>query len=185
MRLVNALQAGGTLSTTELCAKVADLPKATVYRHVERLLRGGVFEVESEHRVRGAVERRYRLSRAGAVLDADAVRTMTLEDHRSAFTAAMGALLAEFNGYLDGGGAEPEADHVSYKQMVLWLSRAERSRLVAAVTKHLGRYLANERSADRIPYRLSTIFFPTGDAPGTQGARPPGRRARATRRRRS
>ena len=40
MRLVNALSAGRSLTTTELCARLPDLPKATVYRQVAQL-RGG------------------------------------------------------------------------------------------------------------------------------------------------
>src|SRR5512135_3832000 len=126
MRLVNALSAGRTLTTTDLCARMPDLPKATVYRQVGRLARGGVFEVESERRVRGAVERRYRLARGATVLDPEAVRSMSLEDHRRGFTAAMAALLAEFNAYLDRAGAHPTVDLVSYKQFTLWLSAAER-----------------------------------------------------------
>jgi hypothetical protein len=37
---------------------------------------------------------------------------MTREDHQRGFTAAMAALLAEFNGYLDRDGADPLADAV-------------------------------------------------------------------------
>jgi hypothetical protein len=62
---------------------------------------------------------------------------MTLEDHRRGFTAAMAALIAEFNAYLDRGGADPTADRVSYKQMTLWLSPAERSRLIGEITRLL------------------------------------------------
>jgi hypothetical protein len=176
MRLVNALQASGTLSTTELCARLPDLPKATVYRHVEQLLRGGVFEVESEQRKRGAVERRYRLTRGGAAVDADTVQSMTLEDHRGGFTAAMGALLAEFNAYLDRGGANPRADCVSYRQMTLWLGSTELSRLIDGVMQQLLPYLENKPRAGRVPYRLSTVFFPTGRAQRRSRARGGSRR---------
>jgi hypothetical protein len=168
MRLVNALQAGGTLTTTELCALLPDLPKATVYRHVEQLLGGGVFEIESEHRRRGAVERRYRLSRGGALVDAGSARSMTMEEHRGGFTAAMGAILAEFNAYLDRDGSSPTEDGVSYRQMTLWLTRSERWRLIDDVTKLLRRALKNQPRAGRAPHLLSTIFFPTAKAGGTR-----------------
>jgi DNA-binding transcriptional ArsR family regulator len=168
IRLVNALHAGETLSTTELRARLGDLPKATVYRHIDRLLRGGVFEVESEQRKRGAVERRYRLTRGGAMVDAEGARLMTLDDHRRGFTAAMAALLAEFNAYLDHGGADPTADCVSYRQFTLWLSPSERSRLVSDITRRLILALANKPGASRMPYLLSTVFFPTRTAPRTR-----------------
>jgi hypothetical protein len=47
-------------------------------------------------------------------------------DHRQAFTAAMAALLADFNAYLDRDDARPFRDEVSYRQFVVWLAPAER-----------------------------------------------------------
>jgi DNA-binding transcriptional ArsR family regulator len=175
MRLVNAVHAGPTVTTSELCVQLPDLPKATVYRHVELLLNGGVLEVDSEQRKRGAVERRYRIARGGALMDPEAARSMTRQDHRRAFTAAMGALLAEFNAYLDAGRADPTADCVSYRQMTLWLSPAERSRLVADVAQRLALALANKPGSSRAPHLLSTIFFPTGKAPRSRTAPRSGR----------
>jgi hypothetical protein len=112
--------------------------------------------------VRGAVERRYRLAHEGTVLDPEAVRSMSLEDHRRGFTAAMAALLGEFNSYLDRGGADPTADMVSYKQFTLWLSAAERARLIRDLRRTLLARMNNKPGAGRAPYLLSTISFPTG-----------------------
>ena len=47
------------LSTADLCARLPDVSKAMVYRHVDLLASGGILEVAEERRVRGAVERRY------------------------------------------------------------------------------------------------------------------------------
>ncbi len=162
MRLVHAMHAGGVLTTSELCAALPDVPKATVYRQVERLARGGVFEVESARQVRGAVERRYRLAAGGAVVDAKDARSMALEDHRRGFTAAMAALIADFNVYLDQRGANPVADEVSYRQFTLWLRPTERSRLIGDFTRKLRGPMNNKPGDGRKPYMLSTIFFPTG-----------------------
>jgi hypothetical protein len=169
IRLVNALQSNRILTTTELCARLPDLPKATIYRHVEQLRLGGVFEVASEQRKRGAVERRYRLVPGGAVIDADAARAMTIEDHRGGFTAAMAALLAEFDEYL-ASGAKPDRDGVSYRQLTLWLTPTERTDLIREVTRQLWRRLDHQRGPRRAAYRLSTIFFPIR-APGARGKR--------------
>ncbi len=165
MRLVNALAAGQILTTSGLSARLPDLPKATLYRQVELLLRGGVFEIESERRVRGAVERRYRLARRGSLVDPETVRAMTLEDHRRGFTAARAALLAEFNAYLDRGGADPLADGVSYKQFTLWLSAKDRSQLFRDVRRLLLARGKDGPGRGRTPHLLSTILFPTGPGP--------------------
>jgi DNA-binding transcriptional ArsR family regulator len=165
MRLVNVMAEGATLTTSDLCARMPDLPKATVYRQVDLLTRGGVLEVESERRVRGAVERRYRLARDEASVDEEASRAMTLDDHRRGFTAAMAALLAEFNGYLDRRGADPLKDGVSYRQFTLWLRPTELARLHRDVTRILTSLMKNEPGPGRTAYLLSTVLFPTGAAP--------------------
>jgi hypothetical protein len=162
LRLVHALRAAGTITTSELCARLPELPKASVYRQVERLLSGGVFEVESSRQVRGAVERRYRLAHGGANIDADAARTMTLDDHRRGFTAAMAALIGDFGAYLDRDGADPVADEVSYRQFTLWLTPAERSEAIRQFGRLLLALNANGPGDGREPYLSSTIFFPSG-----------------------
>lgn len=162
MRLVHAMRVGVQLTTGDLCARLPDLPKATIYRHVERLLRGGVFEVAGERRVRGAVERSYRLVPSAAGVSAKAARTMTTEDHRRTFTAATATLMADFEAYLETADADPTRDEVSYRQFVVWLSPAERSRLIAELARSLRPILANKASGRRAPYTLSTIFFPAG-----------------------
>lgn len=161
MRLVHALGAGRALTTTELCARLPDQPKATVYRQVARLVRGGVLEVAGERPVRGVVERRYRLARGAALIDPEAAKAMSLEDHRRGFTAAMAALLGEFHAYLDREGAEPSKDGVSYRQFPLWLSRAELKALIVEIEKLLRARLPNGPGRGRKPYLLSTILFPT------------------------
>lgn len=177
MRMVNALAGGVVLTTSDLCHRMPDLPKATVYRHVERLVRGGVFKVVQERRVRGAVERQLTLARDEARIDPEESRSMTVEDHRRAFTAAAAALLVEFNRYLDHGEADPLGDGVSYRQFTLWLSPVERSRLYRAVTRLLAS-LNTTPGKGRAPYLLSTIVFPTGPVarPSAKAVRRRGRR---------
>ena len=153
------------------CARRSRMyPKATLYRQVERLVRGGVFEVESARQVRGAVERRYRLAAGSAIVDAEAARSMTLEDHRRGFTAALAALIGDFNAYLDRGGANPMADEVSYRQFTMWLRPTERTQLVRDFKRTLRARMNNKPAAGRVPYMLSTVFFPTSARPPIDGS---------------
>src|SRR5689334_7880308 len=119
------------MTTGELVERLQDLPKATVYRQVERLARGGVFEVAAERKVRGVVERRWRLKPGATAVSAEDARGMSLEDHQQAFTAAAAALLADFGAYLDRPGADPFGDMVSYRQSIVWLSASSALTAVA------------------------------------------------------
>ena len=53
LRIVHAMRGGRTLTTAELGARLPDVSKAMLYRHVELLATGGVLEVAGERRVRG------------------------------------------------------------------------------------------------------------------------------------
>jgi hypothetical protein len=134
-------------------------------RHVALLAEGGLLDVDGEQRVHGAVERRYRLHRARAVIDRDAAASMSLQEHRNGFAAAMAALLAEFNAYLDRGRADPTADSVSYRQFPLWLSQDELGELISEIRSAVVSKLANKPTPDRSPHLLSTILFPIEELP--------------------
>ncbi|GAA2650240.1 helix-turn-helix domain-containing protein [Nonomuraea recticatena] len=165
LRIVHAMSGERTRTTSDLCARLPDVPKTTVYRHVGLLADAGVLEVESEQRVHGAVERRYRLRREQAVIDRDAAASMSLDDHRHGFTAAMAALLAEFDAYLDRERADPTADSVSYRQFPLWLNQAELAELIGDITGAIVSKMHNKPAPDRSPHLLSTILFPTEEPP--------------------
>ncbi|BDM74128.1 transcriptional regulator (plasmid) [Streptomyces nigrescens] len=160
LRVVHALSGGRELTTGELCARMPEVSKVTVYRHVSLLTEAGFLEVAGEHRVRGAVERRYRLRQNRPSIDADGAAAMSLDDHRRGFAAAMVVLIAEFNAYLDREGANPTADSVSYRQGTLWLSPDELSGLLGKLAEVLQPCLGNEPAPGRVPYLLSPVLFP-------------------------
>lgn len=162
LRIVHALSGGRARTTTELCARMPDIPRTTAYRHVALLADGGVLEVDDEKRVRGAVERSYRLRREKAVIDADTAASATTDEHRRIFAAAMAVLLAEFNTYLDGADADPAADLVGYRQHALWLDEAELAGLIDDLRAAIAPRLSNTPTDGRRQYLLSPILFPMG-----------------------
>ena len=170
LRVVHALSGGQAQTIAQLCARLPDTSKATVYRHVETLTTAGILEIASEQRVRGAVERRYRLRRERAVIDADAAAAATPEDHRAIFATAMVALLAEFDTYLDRENADPTADLVGYRQHAVWLSAGEVADLIDDLRAVIVPRLRNSPTADRAQYLLSPILFPVAGPLDTEPA---------------
>ncbi|WP_405914269.1 helix-turn-helix domain-containing protein [Streptomyces sp. NBC_00963] len=167
LRVVHAMRGGRELTTAELCDRIRDVSKATVYRHVDLLAAGGVLEVALERRVRGAVERRYRLRRDRAGINTDTANSLSLDDHRSAFAAALAVLTAEFTAYLDRDTADPGADLVGYRQHAVWLSPGELHGMIDGMREAIAPHLANEPSPDRTQYLISPILFPV-EAPPTE-----------------
>ncbi|MFE7462909.1 helix-turn-helix domain-containing protein [Streptomyces sp. NPDC057499] len=170
LRVVHAMCGGRELTTAELCERIRDVSKATVYRHVDLLAANGVLEVALERRVRGAVERRYRLRRDRATIDTGTIDALSPDDHRSAFAAALAVLAAEFTAYLDRDTADPVADSVGYRQHAIWLGPGELRGMIDGMREAIAPHLANEPSPDRTQYLISPILFPVETPPAGTGA---------------
>jgi len=160
LRILNAMSGERTCTTAELSDRMPDLSQATLYRHVKLLLKGGLLEVVDEQQVRGAIERRYRVRREGARIGMDVAAAMSLEDHRTGFTATMAALIAEFNTYLDREGANPFADRVSYRQATLWLRDQDLDELLGELRAVIVSRMQKNAARGSKPFRASMILFP-------------------------
>lgn len=144
MRIVQTLSGADELTTSQLRDRLPDVAPATLYRHVAALADGAVLEVTGEKRVRGAVERSYRLREENAVVGPGAV--MTREDHRRAFALFCASLMADFDRYLSRDGADPAADGVAYRQAGVWLSEEEADALIEEITA-----MVTERARNNAP----------------------------------
>src|SRR5262252_1822931 len=160
LRIVHAMSGPRSRTTSDLAAALPDIPRTTLYRQVGLLAEAGFLDVVGEQRVHGAVERSYRLRRDRPRIDADAAASMSLEDHRQGFAAAIAALLAEFDAYLHRPGADPLADAVSYRQRPLWLDKAELTEMITDLAGALASRWDNGPAPGRRPHLLSTILFP-------------------------
>jgi hypothetical protein len=163
LRIVQAFLGARELTTAELGAELDDVPTASLYRHVGLLVDAGVLTVASERRVRGAAERRYRLTAES--LSADTAG-MSADDHRRAFATFVAALLADFDRYLDRAGTTPDpaVDGVGYRQAGLWLDDAEFAALLSDLREVIGARLALAPREGRRRRTLSTVVMP-GDPP--------------------
>jgi DNA-binding transcriptional ArsR family regulator len=165
LRIVHAMRGARTLTTAQLCARLPDVSKAMVYRHVDLLSAGGILEVAEERRVRGAVERHYRLRQDRASIDPDTAASLSPDDHRRGFAVAVAALVAEFNAYLDRDNADPTTDPVGYQQHAIWLDRDELTAMISELRDAILPRLANPPTPDRTRYLLSPILFPSEQPP--------------------
>lgn len=160
-RIIQALLDGSTLTTKQLKTQLTDVPSASLYRHIATLADAGVLVVTSETPVRGTVERAYALHLPSASVGPDEARALSLDDHRRAFTAFAGALLADFDRYLEDGDADPVGDGLSFTQVALWLSDDELASLRRQFADMLAPLSANGPGPGRTKRMLSTVLMPS------------------------
>src|SRR6476660_567793 len=168
LRIVEAFLGDRALTTSDLAAELADVPPASLYRHVARLVDAGVLAIVAERRVRGALERTYVLRLSAAAIALDEVEAMSADDHRHAFMAFVAGLLGDFDRYLARGDIDLLRDGVSYRMAGLWLDDAEYAELLRELTRVLQPRLANPPRPGRKRRILGSVLLPGSEA----GSRP-------------
>jgi AcrR family transcriptional regulator len=175
LRIVEAFLGDRALTTSALAAELADVPPASLYRHVARLVDAGVLAIVAERRVRGALERTYVLRLSAATIGLDEVEGMSADDHRHAFMTFVAGLLGDFDRYLAQGDIDLLRDGVSYRLAGLWLDDAEYAELLRELTRVLQPRLANPPRPGRKRRILGSVLLPGSEAGSRPGDGTPSR----------
>lgn len=165
LRVVQAFLGDRALTTSALRTELPDVPPASLYRHVARLVDAGVLSVVGERRVRGAVERTYVLRVAAASIGLQEVERMSREDHRHAFMAFVAGLLGDVDRYLEREDFDPVRDGAGYRLAGLWLSDSEFAEFLRDLARVIQPRLANPPKRGRRRRILGTVLLPGENAP--------------------
>lgn len=160
LRIVQAFLGERELTTSDVRARLPDVSPATLYRQVATLVHADVLEVAAEHRVRGAVERTYRLNQDRVSVDADGARGLSAEDHRATLQALVAGVLADADRYLDRDDIDPGRDRVGYRQVGFYATDEEVDSLLRTVREALGRLTGHGPGEGRTRRLLTTVLLP-------------------------
>ena len=163
LRILQAFLGDRALTTSELSAEMADIPAASLYRHVARLVAGGALQVVAERRIRGAVERTYVLRQAAARVRVDEIAAMQAEDVRAMFMAFAAGLIGDFDRYLQRGRPDLIRDGVAFGIEGLWLDDAEFTEMMRDLYRVLDSRRANLPGKGRRRRLLASVLLPGDD----------------------
>ncbi len=149
------------VTSRELAAALPDVAQATLYRHIKRLLDGGILQVVGEQMVNGAKERTYALVSDQNRISDDEVAEISAEEHIKYFSIFSAGLIDSFARYVRQ--ADPSGfrnDGMSYNQSVIYLSKEERAELETAFAALVGPILQRQPAPNRKRYTLSSVVIP-------------------------
>ncbi|GAA2644621.1 helix-turn-helix domain-containing protein [Dactylosporangium fulvum] len=167
LRIVQSFLGERQLTTADLRRQLTDVPPATLYRQIAALVDGGVLEVTAERKVRGTVERTYRLRAEHASVTPDELAGMSADEHRAAFMAFVAGLLADFDRYLAAGGGDLLRDIAGYRQAGFYATDEELTEIVAAINRAVRPWIDAEPAAGRRRRILTTVLLPATPATET------------------
>ncbi len=162
LRVVLSLAGGRHRSAADLAEELADVPLASLYRHIRTLADAGVLAVVEERPARGTPRRVYALVEGAAELSPQDLAQASAEDHLRYFTVFLAGLLDDFGRYLATGDHDLVADGVGYRQVALELSDQELAELAGRLNAALAPVLANPPGPGRRRRMLTTVLVPTG-----------------------
>lgn len=161
LRIVQAMLGRTQMTTRELAERLGDVAPATLYRHVAALVEGGVIEVVSETRVRGASERTLRLNLSRTSVDTDDEGLDDDERVRAGFLAYLASLASAFDDYLAAPRSTLEADLVGFRQVAVFATDDEWRDVAATIRDALLPLIDRSEAPDGARRRiLGTVSLP-------------------------
>ncbi|MBO0823648.1 MAG: helix-turn-helix domain-containing protein [Actinobacteria bacterium] len=164
LRIVQAFLGDRALTASQLRSELSDVPAASLYRHIAKLVRAGVLQVVAERQVRGAIERTYVLRLAAAAIHPDEVAAMSADEHRQAFAVFVAGLQAAADRYLSRSDFDPIKDKTFYRLSGLWLDDTEYDETLADLGRVLAPRVANGPREGRRRRILATVLLRGEDA---------------------
>jgi DNA-binding transcriptional ArsR family regulator len=161
LRIVQALFGGRRLSPRQLLAGVPGASIATLYRHLNRLVKAGIVRVVERRQARGATQRIYALAgQRAADISKSELGRMNRADLLRHFTTFVATLLQDYEHYLSQPSFDIGDDGALVRQEAVYLTAAEARRAAAAIRDAVARNLRKAPGPTRRRYLVTTIMHP-------------------------
>ena len=160
MRIVSEL-GRHSLTTKQLIEILADIPQATLYRHIKTLFDGGILKIVKEQEVNGSIERTYQLISNQNRLTPEEIADLSPEDHIRYFSIFTAGLIDTFSRYVSHASSENfEADGMSYNQAIIYLSDEERTAFQEQLIAIVEKVMSQPPAPNRKKYTLASVVVP-------------------------
>jgi len=153
MRIVQELASRPSLTATELCEKMGDVPRTTMYRHIGVLLESDIVSVVSEKKIRGSLERSLALN-VGQIAGNN-----TMENASQTVLGFLMNRYARFQKYFNGSNPDPGRDKIFFNTTVLMMDDEEFGQFLSELQGLLRKY-SLETAEGRRPRDISVISTP-------------------------
>lgn len=159
MRIIQELARREATTTNEICEKISDVPRTTLYRHIKILIDNNIAEVISKEKIRGTFERTIALNIP------QVTKHNTVEN---AAENAFGFLMSnygKFHSYFNGENPDPGKDKIFLNNTVMMMNDSEYDQFLGELQKLMLKYDFDSEE-DRKPRDISIISAPVDENGG-------------------
>jgi DNA-binding transcriptional ArsR family regulator len=159
LRILQVL-ADNHMTTSEIAHRLPDVLKSSIYRHLKKLLDGGLVAVDDVNIVKGTEEKIYHAA-APATLSADDIKHFTREDHLRYFSAYTATLIQGFKAYIESvENPDFVADRSGYSELKFYASTEELDGFLSSFQQDLLKLMNNPPQKGRRLRKLVMINHP-------------------------
>ncbi|WP_232016150.1 helix-turn-helix domain-containing protein [Paenibacillus baekrokdamisoli] len=160
IRIIQTLVTGEHMTTQQLAEMLPDVPQATMYRHLNKLLQAKLIEVVERNQVRGTVEKVYALAANGADGILEDEEKISPEKHMQMFLKFAASLITDFGDYLKQDDYDLFKDGVTFRQAQFYLTDEEYMQMLLEIRENMSRYMGKKPGQGRRRRMMSTIVIP-------------------------
>lgn len=163
MRILQEVIQKETATVKDLSEALNDVPPASLYRHINRLVQDDILEVAAENRIRGTLEKVYRIHLNPIEELNETVASWTPVKMMNLFYHFTMSLMSDYSRYISHPSADPMKDGAGFRSVGLYLTDDELTKLSLAFNTALMEFAANQPAPGRRLRKLSTIMVPVVD----------------------
>lgn len=156
LRILQQFQHNQQKTAHDLRQALPDVPQATLYRHLNKLVEANMIASVKQTKNRGAIEHTYQL-----VQESDPA-SMTSADMNRLFLSFLTNLYHDFQQYLQREEIDPVRDGISFRQAALYLTEEELLEVGQKVGAILQEAAQNKPGEGRTLRSWTTILLPKG-----------------------
>ena len=151
---------GKQMTANEICDLLRDIPRTTLYRHINVLIEANVLDVVSERKVRGSVERTLAVN----VSELEKLKGNNVKDAPQLVFRCLMTIYAKFEKYFRAHERIEDGDSMFFISNVLMLNDQELKDYLTELGEVDAKYSKNKNTAQgRRPRDFTLILAPPDD----------------------
>lgn len=156
-RILQMMRVRERMTISDILSENTDVPRATVYRKVEKMLDVGAIKIVDSHKVRGQTENVYSIKQIYIT------NPKTNEDSMEIVTISLMQILDQYTRYFKNENADVNRDKLFLLNYAISLSDKDFSAMMSDIFRIVDKYQKKELTSDAKIRNLYLLSAPGGE----------------------
>lgn len=156
-KIIQVIRSNGEMTVADIIAVNTGIPRATIYRKIEKMENLGVIYVSSTNKVRGQIEKVYRIKDIFLTSDGDNKEDMKL------VTMSLMAILGQYESYFMSDNADVNRDRLGIYNYNISLNDEDYTSMLEDILSVVDSYQSKQNSENTKLRNLYLLSAPGGE----------------------